>query len=202
MELVNKKQRGCETLSYPPEAVEEITELRRALQERDAALEESQVEVARLRAEVSQLRGEMIECHEKAVAPDLPSEIWAHILELSWYYEWQQYLGPPYTRHTALRTLYIDSERAFMPQQAPRFRADNVIEVVMDYTFTFQDPVGRRPGRFGVMPCFETGVGARSVSHFLGCFSNLRHVFIGKGERETKGGGGVYFAVSVWRETR
>jgi hypothetical protein len=86
MEVVNKKQRGCETLSYPPEAVEEITELRRALQERgDAALEESQVEVARLRAEVSQLRGEVTECHEEAVAPDLPSEIWAHILEFSWY---------------------------------------------------------------------------------------------------------------------
>jgi hypothetical protein len=50
MEPLNKKKRGCETLSYSPEAVEGITE---------RALEESHVKVARLKEEVSQLGGEV-----------------------------------------------------------------------------------------------------------------------------------------------
>jgi predicted nuclease with TOPRIM domain len=57
MDPVNKKKRGFETLSCPPEAVKGSAELGRTLQEHGAALEESQEKVARLGAEVSQLKG-------------------------------------------------------------------------------------------------------------------------------------------------
>lgn len=59
MDPVNKKKRGCETLSYSTEAVKGSTELGRTLQEHDAALEESQDKVARLGAEVNQVKGEV-----------------------------------------------------------------------------------------------------------------------------------------------
>jgi hypothetical protein len=191
MEPANKKVHHYEMSLCSLEAVAEIVELRGTLQDRDAALEVCQEEVAQLRAEVTQLRAEAIECNDKMVAPTLPHEIWAYILEFSWYSDVARLarVSRSFLHEVTpqLRTLYVDDEEALTPQQAPRFRTDNVIEVVMDCIFTFQDPVfGQKRGRFRVLPYFETCVGAKNMRHFLACFSNLRHVFIGRGDRETK----------------
>ena len=76
MEPVNKKKRGFETLSYPPEAVKGIEELGRGLQEHDAAREESPEKVARLGAKVSQLG---VEVTALIAVPRLESRVYPQL---------------------------------------------------------------------------------------------------------------------------
>jgi hypothetical protein len=61
MEPLNKKQRQCETLPYPPEAIAEIEELRCALRESQADRDQLQARVTELEADRDQLRAQVSE---------------------------------------------------------------------------------------------------------------------------------------------
>jgi hypothetical protein len=198
MEPANKKQRRSDSSLCVDEEKEEIrraltekNEMVSLLEARNAELvlqrEAKAAKVTSLEARVAELEATVTALEEKYKVKQLPSDIWARILDFSVYSDVARMarVSRSFLHEVMphLKSLYLDDEGAITVQQARRFQSGNVEELIIDCIFFGSRVVKDRCLTFKIK---EHAGRDDEFVRFLSHFPNCRYVLFGNGECETK----------------